>query len=123
MSARSSSTVPGGLGRLTKAHAAKAAEHTHLLDRLATVPEPRTAKGRRHPLRFVPALAACAVLAGAKSLTAIAECAADAPSAEAVPSVPPHPAGTGTAAATLRPHWCCPGRGGTARSDSVPPSH
>jgi hypothetical protein len=45
------------------------------------VPDPRPAKGRRHPLSFVLALAACAVLAGAKSLTAIAEWAADAPAA------------------------------------------
>ncbi|MEU6369920.1 ISAs1 family transposase [Streptomyces sp. NPDC046931] len=48
---------------------------------MAPVPDPRTANGRRHPLRFVLALAACAVLAGAKSLTAIAEWAADAPTA------------------------------------------
>ena len=45
------------------------------------VPDPRRAKGRRHPLAFVLALAACAVLAGARSLTAIAEWAADAPTA------------------------------------------
>ncbi|MFJ9434917.1 transposase family protein [Streptomyces sp. NPDC101490] len=45
------------------------------------MPDPRRAKGRRHPLAFVLALAACAVLAGAKSLTAIAEWAADAPAA------------------------------------------
>ncbi|MGW3047749.1 transposase family protein [Kitasatospora sp. NPDC001175] len=43
------------------------------MDHLATVPDPRRARGRRHPLAFVLALAACAVLAGAKSLTAIAE--------------------------------------------------
>ncbi|WP_405463640.1 ISAs1 family transposase [Streptomyces jietaisiensis] len=36
-------------------------------------------RGRRHPLAYVLALAACAVLAGAKSLTAVAEWAADAP--------------------------------------------
>jgi hypothetical protein len=50
-----------------------------LLDSLAAVLDPRRAKGRRHSLVFVLALAACAVLTGAKSLTAIAEWAADAP--------------------------------------------
>lgn len=43
------------------------------------MPDPRRARGRRHPLVFILALAACAVLAGAKSLAAIAEWAADAP--------------------------------------------
>ncbi|MFI6117207.1 transposase family protein [Kitasatospora sp. NPDC051164] len=38
-------------------------------------------RGAATPLAFVLALAACAVLAGAKSLTAIAEWAADAPAA------------------------------------------
>ncbi|WP_435211359.1 ISAs1 family transposase [Streptomyces sp. bgisy034] len=50
-----------------------------LLDRLRRLPDPRRLRGRRHPLSYVLALAACAVLAGAKSLTAIAEWAADAP--------------------------------------------
>ncbi|WP_179199848.1 ISAs1 family transposase [Streptomyces sp. NRRL B-24572] len=81
MPARSSSPVPAGLGRLATGSLAEPREHPQLLDRLATVPDPRRAKGRRHPLAFVPALAACAVLAGAKSLTAIAERAADAPAA------------------------------------------
>ncbi|MFF0778154.1 ISAs1 family transposase [Streptomyces sp. NPDC003720] len=45
------------------------------------MPDQRRAKGRHHPLAFVLALAACAVLAGGKSLTAIAEGAADAPAA------------------------------------------
>ncbi|MGV9606117.1 transposase family protein [Streptomyces sp. NPDC003631] len=43
------------------------------------VPDPRCRRGCRHPLVFVVALAACAVLAGACSLAAIAEWAADAP--------------------------------------------
>jgi hypothetical protein len=43
------------------------------------VPDPRRTHGRRHRLVFVLALAACAVLAGARSLTAVAEWAADAP--------------------------------------------
>ncbi|WP_167349498.1 transposase family protein [Streptomyces durhamensis] len=81
MPARSSSPIPAGLGRLATGRPAEPGEHPQLLDRLATVPDPRRAKGRRHPLAFVLALAACAVLAGAKSLTAIAEWAADAPAA------------------------------------------
>ncbi|MFE9953646.1 transposase family protein [Streptomyces sp. NPDC005531] len=43
------------------------------------MPDPRPDQGRRHPLAFVLSLAACAVLAGAKSLAAIAEWAVDAP--------------------------------------------
>ncbi|MDI5907403.1 transposase family protein, partial [Streptomyces sp. 12257] len=43
------------------------------------MPDPRRARGRRHPLVFVLALAACAVLAGITSPAAIAEWAADAP--------------------------------------------
>ncbi|WSA82242.1 transposase family protein [Streptomyces sp. NBC_01799] len=42
------------------------------------MPDTRRAEGRRHPLAFILALAACAVLAGAKSLAAITEWAADA---------------------------------------------
>ncbi|MDX2732954.1 transposase family protein [Streptomyces sp. PA03-2a] len=41
------------------------------------MPDTRRAEGRRHPLAFILALAACAVLAGAKSLAAITEWAAD----------------------------------------------
>ncbi|MFE4052155.1 ISAs1 family transposase [Streptomyces sp. YIM B13518] len=43
------------------------------------MPDPRWAQGRHHPLAFVLSLAACAVLAGAKSSTAIAKWHADAP--------------------------------------------
>jgi predicted transposase YbfD/YdcC len=46
---------------------------------LAAVPDPRDPRGRRYPLAAVLAVALCAVLAGAKSLTAIGEWAADAP--------------------------------------------
>ncbi|MCX5097273.1 ISAs1 family transposase [Streptomyces sp. NBC_00365] len=81
MPACSSSPIPAGLGQLAAARPAGPGEHPQLLDRLATVPDPRRAKGRRHPLVFVLAPAACAVLAGAKSLTAIAEWAADPPAA------------------------------------------
>jgi predicted transposase YbfD/YdcC len=50
-----------------------------LLGYLATVPDPRAPRGRRHPLIAILAMAAAAVLGGARSMTAIAEWAADAP--------------------------------------------
>ena len=48
---------------------------------LAAVPDHRRAQGRRHSLACVPGLACAATAAGAKSLVAIAERAADAPAA------------------------------------------
>src|SRR5207248_6810733 len=50
-----------------------------LLGRLAALPDPRDRRGLRHDLAGVLAVAVCAVLAGAKSLAAIGEWAADAP--------------------------------------------
>jgi len=50
-----------------------------LLDHLAQIPDPRRRRGRRHALGVVLAVAVAAVLAGAKSLAAIGEWAADAP--------------------------------------------
>ena len=46
---------------------------------LAALPDPRDRRGLRHDLAGVLAVAVCAVLAGAKSLAAIGEWAADAP--------------------------------------------
>jgi predicted transposase YbfD/YdcC len=50
-----------------------------LLDGLASITDPRQRRGRRHALGAVLAVAVAAVLAGARSLVAIGEWAADAP--------------------------------------------
>lgn len=50
-----------------------------LLAHLAVLPDPRDRRGLRHDLAGVLAVAVCAVLAGATSLAAIGEWAADAP--------------------------------------------
>ena len=55
------------------------AETVDLLAVLAGLPDPRARRGRRHRLATVLAIAVCAVLAGARSYTAIAEWAHDLP--------------------------------------------
>jgi predicted transposase YbfD/YdcC len=74
-----SSPIPSALTQLADAVPLQVAEAGHLLAYLATVPDPRAERGRRHPLVAILALAAAAVLTGARSMTAIAEWAADAP--------------------------------------------
>ena len=79
MPADPSSSIPPGLTVLGHADPLRPAETPHLLAYLATVTDPRTRAGRRHPLAAILVLAAAAVLAGARSIAAIAEWAADAP--------------------------------------------
>jgi DDE_Tnp_1-associated len=76
-----SSAIPSALAQLAHHAPLGDAEAGHLLDYLATIPDPRAASGQRHPLVAILALAAAAVLTGARSLAAIAEWAADAPQA------------------------------------------
>jgi predicted transposase YbfD/YdcC len=79
--AERSSPIPAALAHLTRTDPRQLqnAEAWHLLAYLAAVPDPRAARGRRHPLVAILAMAAAAVLAGARSFAAIAEWAADAP--------------------------------------------
>jgi predicted transposase YbfD/YdcC len=76
-----SSPIPAALAHLTQTDPLKLqdAKAPHLLAYLAAVPDPRATRGRRHPLVAVLAMAAAAVLAGARSIAAIAEWVADAP--------------------------------------------
>jgi hypothetical protein len=76
-----SSPIPAALAHLTPTDPRELqdADAPHLLAYLATVPDPRAARGRRHPLVAILGLAAAAVLAGARSIAAIAEWAAEAP--------------------------------------------
>jgi predicted transposase YbfD/YdcC len=71
--------IPSGLTPLRDADPLQQAETPHLLAYLATIPDPRAPRGHRHPLIAILAMAAAAVLAGARSMTAIAEWAADTP--------------------------------------------
>jgi predicted transposase YbfD/YdcC len=75
-----SSSIPAALAQLAHADALRPADTPGLLAYLATIHDPRRACGRRHPLVAILAMAAAAVLAGARSMAAIAEWAADAPS-------------------------------------------
>ena len=79
MPAELSSPIPPGLASLCDASPLAEAEPPHLLTYLAAVPDPRAARGRRHPLVAILAMAAAAVLTGARSFAAIAEWAADTP--------------------------------------------
>ncbi|HZA86096.1 MAG TPA: ISAs1 family transposase [Acidimicrobiales bacterium] len=97
MPADLSSSIPSGLTALSHADRLRPAETPHLLAYLATVTDPRTRAGRRHPLVAILVLAAAAVLAGARSIAAIAEWAADAPQ--------PVRAALGTRRDPLTGHW------------------
>jgi predicted transposase YbfD/YdcC len=76
-----SSLIPAALTHLTQTDPPELqdGDAPHLLAYLATVPDPRAARGRRHRLVAILGLAAAAVLAGARSIAAIAEWAAEAP--------------------------------------------
>jgi predicted transposase YbfD/YdcC len=78
MPALSSSPIHPVLGHLADLAGEAAGDSPGLLAVLATAVDPRRRRGVRHRLAVILGLAVCAVLAGARSFTAIAEWAADA---------------------------------------------
>ena len=79
MPACSSSPIAAIAQRLAVPAALAPDQCRSLLDHLAQISDPRHRRGRRHMLVAVLAVAVAAVLAGAKSLTAIGEWASDTP--------------------------------------------
>jgi len=78
MPAPPSSLIDPAIGHLVDVVQDVAAERPGLLAVLARVADPRHRRGVRHRLAGILGLALCAVVAGARSFTAIAEWAADA---------------------------------------------
>src|ERR1022692_2273756 len=78
MPAPPSLLIDPAIGHLVDVARDVAAERPGLLGVLARVADPRRRRGVRHRLAGILGLALCAVLAGARSFTAIAEWAADA---------------------------------------------
>ena len=78
MPAPSSSLINPVLGHLVDLACERAEDRPGLLAVVARVTDPRHRRGVRHQLVVILGLVVCAVLAGARSFTAIAEWAADA---------------------------------------------
>src|SRR5215470_6478577 len=78
MPAPSSCRIAAAIGHLAELVEETARDSPGLLAVLAQVADPRRRRGVRHKLAVILGLAVCAVLAGARSFTAIAVWAADA---------------------------------------------
>jgi DDE family transposase len=78
MPAPPSSLIDPAIGHLVEVAGDTAGGQPGLLAALAGMADPRHRRGVRHRLTVILGLAVCAVLAGARSFTAIAEWAADA---------------------------------------------
>ena len=68
MPAELSSAIPAALTQLTHANPLQETGTPRLLAYLATISDPRGRRGRRHPLVAIRAMAAAAVVAGARSM-------------------------------------------------------
>ena len=79
MSACSSSPILAALADLARPPDDLDADPVCLLEALTKVADPRQRRGVRHGLAAVLAVGVCAVLAGARTFTAIAEWAQDLP--------------------------------------------
>jgi predicted transposase YbfD/YdcC len=86
--AAASSLIPVSLHRValdsgdtqnTRLPASAVADVADLREHIASVPDPRHRRGKRHPLTVILVLAAAAATTGATSLTALGEWAADVP--------------------------------------------
>lgn len=78
MPASSSSLIHPALAHVASAVESNSLSGAGVLAALARVPDPRKRRGVRHSITTVLAVAACAVLAGCRSFTAISEWAANA---------------------------------------------
>ncbi|HXZ74527.1 MAG TPA: transposase family protein, partial [Streptosporangiaceae bacterium] len=78
MPASPSSPTDAAIGHLASVAQSLAGDGADLLTVLDAIADPRHRRGIRHRLPAILGLAVCAVLAGARSFTAIAEWAADA---------------------------------------------
>lgn len=74
MPAPSSSLIDSAFGYLVELAADAPEDQPGLLGVLTRVADPRRRRGVRHRLMVILGLALCAVVAGARSFTAIAEC-------------------------------------------------
>jgi DDE_Tnp_1-associated len=85
-----SSPIPAALAHLTHADSRQLpdADAPHLLAYLAAVPDPRAARGRRHRLVAILAMAAAAGLAGARSIACLSAGADDGWSSTVVTRAP-----------------------------------
>jgi hypothetical protein len=114
--AHPSASIPSALTQLAHADPLQPDDAPHLLAFLATVRDPRARTGRHHPLVAILAMAAAAVLTGARSMTRSPSGPRTLPSQPVPRSAPvvmpptagrcrPRPRCAGPSHASTRPRW------------------